>query len=190
MLCCMAAMFLTSCNTDDNGYTLTKEEIAACLNAVRGNYAGKLIYPSQNPNNSNDKTDSLDIQWSADIDTTVTVKQFPVSLLAKFVEDNALKTALESAEDKDIKCNIYFTRVSPVIFFANPTPLLVSLNYGGAAHQVQILFYMNSAYSFGSYDSSKKEFQLQLLLGNISVDKGQTNYLKDPTPFLLSGTKR
>ncbi|PTL33735.1 DUF4840 domain-containing protein [Prevotella sp. oral taxon 376] len=189
MLCCMAAMFLTSCNTDDNGYTLTKEEIAACLNAVKGNYTGKLIYPSQNPNNSNDKTDSLDIQWSADMDTTITVKQFPASLLAKFVEDNTLKTALESAENKELKCNLYFTRVSPVVFLANTAPIELSLNYGGAAHQVQVLFYINSAASVGIYDASKKELQIQLLIGNISVDKGQTNYLKNPTPLVFSGTK-
>lgn len=190
MLCCMAALSFTSCNTDDDGYTLTKEDIAACLNAVQGNYTGKLIYPSQNPKVPSDTTDSLDIQWSATADTTIVVNQFPVSLVAKFVEDKDLKAALETINNKELKSSIYFTNVSPVVFLANATPLVIPVRYGEADHQVQISFYVNNTYSYGVYNSSNKKSEIQLLLGGIFVDKGQTNYLKTPTPILFSGSKQ
>ena len=188
-LCCMAAMFFASCNTDENKYSLTKEEVATCLNAVKGNYTGKLIYPNQNPNNSNDKTDSLNIQWSANLDTTITVKQFPVSLLSNYVEDNTLKDALANAPSQDLKCGIYFTNVSPVVFLVNPTSISVSLNYGGKTHQVKARFYVNTLFSYGAYTSAKKEMQYQVLLHSIIVDEGHTNYLTKETPFLFTGTK-
>ena len=170
-LCCMAAMFFASCNTDENKYSLTKEEVATCLNAVK------------------DKTDSLNIQWSANLDTTITVRQFPVSLLSNYVEDSTLKNALASAPSQDLKCGIYFTNVSPVVFLVNPTSISVSLNYGGKTHQVKARFYVNTLFSYGAYTSAKKEMQYQVLLHSIIVDEGHTNYLTKETPFFFTGTK-
>ena len=46
-MCCLAAMSLTlaSCDTDNDGYkSLTKEEVKAAFNTVKGDYVGKLIY--------------------------------------------------------------------------------------------------------------------------------------------------
>lgn len=193
LFCCLAAMSFTSCdNGNDDVQSLTKEQIAQCFTTVKGTYTGKVIYGSINPNNKNDVTDTLNIQWAVNTDSTLVISKFPAKLLAQNINNADLKAALSAAADQDFTCYTGFTKTSPVTFLLNPVTLTYSLTYGGATHKVQVAFYINSYYSYGVYGStvnSQNMMQMQIMEGAIYVDGTQTSYLTGAVPFLFSGTK-
>lgn len=193
LFCCLAAMSFTSCdNGNDDVQPLTKEQIAQCFTAVKGTYTGKVIYSSINPNNPNDVTDTLNIQWAVNTDSTLVISKLPAKILAQNINNTDLKTALSAAADQDFTCYTGFTKTSPVTFLLNPVTASYSLTYGGATHKVQVAFYINSYYSYGVYGStvnSQNMMQMQIMEGAIYVDGTQTSYLTGAVPFLFSGTK-
>ena len=74
LLRCMSAFIFASCLNDDTPDTgLTDAQRQQCLNSIKGDYDGDLIFLSQNPTVTTDKTDTLDIAWKVSaIDTTLT----------------------------------------------------------------------------------------------------------------------
>lgn len=201
-LCCVAALAFTSCNDDDDWGKLSPEQTGQALTAMRGNYSGKLIY--QRPKDSSKQAmadystwvnDSIDSQWSVAADTTLTVPQFPVNIIANYVNGNdSLQAALAEATPADIVCGLDFYRLEPIIFNQNAKPLELNLNYGGSAHKVRIYFYTNngwsySYYSCGEYNQQTKRFIMQLALGGIFVDGKDVNYLRGTFGLVFEGTK-
>ena len=122
LACCVAAMGLTSCmnDNDDSGRELSKEELAYCLNTVKGTYQGDLIYIAKNVKDISDNTDTLKISWNITNDSTMTIKNFPTRLLAENISDDKLKAALAEAPNQDIDCIIGFINASPVQYLINP----------------------------------------------------------------------
>lgn len=190
--CCIAALSFTSCSNDDsnNSRSLSKEEIAQCLKAVKGDYTGHLIYAAKNENNPKDVTDTLDVEWSITNDSTLTVASFPVKLLAENVTDEELKKALTEADDQPLVCRIGFINTSPIQFLINPKTPAYDLNYGGSDHKVQVPFYINSYNSFGSFNATKNELQMQIIEAGVHVDGQQTTFLKTSVPFVFVSTKK
>ncbi len=188
LICCLATISLASCLGDDDdnsSRTLTKEEIAQCLMAVKGNYSGDMIYAARNEKNINDITDTLAVRWSITNDSTMTIANFPTASLAANVSDSTLRKALSAAPDQTITCRIGFIRTSPVQYLINPMTPSYTINYDGNDHNIQIAFYANSYNSFGSYDLTKKILQMQLIEAAIFVDGKQTTYLRTAVPFLF-----
>ncbi len=192
MFCCLAAMSITSCSDDDNNSSrsLTKEEKAQCLLAVKGNYSGNMIYAAKNEKDVKDVTDTLAVKWSITNDSIMTIANFPARLLAENVTDADLKKALAAADDQTITCRIGFIKTSPVQFLINPQSPSYNLNYGGKDHKVQIAFYVNSYSSFGSYNLTKKVLQMQIVEAAVFLDGKQTAYLKTGVPFVFVSTKK
>lgn len=190
MLGCLAAacVTFTSCDDDDDTHALTPEEIQTAFAAVRGNYGGSLIYRAINPKNQNDVTDTTAVSWSIQSDSVMTIHDFPVALLGHVVPDSTLRSAIATAAPQDIRCDIGFIRVTPATFLANPNTLTLNLNYGGAAHKVQIAFYVNSYYSYGQVHD--RSLDMQIVEAGIYVDGNQRPVNPQAAPFIFTGTKQ
>ena len=191
MACCVAAMGLTSCmnDNDDSGRELSKEELAYCLNTVKGTYQGDLIYIAKNVKDISDNTDTLKISWNIVNDSTMTIKNFPTRLLAENISDDKLKAALAEAPNQDIDCLIGFINASPVQYLINPKAPSYNINHDGADHKIQVAFYANSTGSFGSFNQTKKVLYMQIVEGAIYMDGKQTAYLTADTPFAFEAKK-
>lgn len=191
MACCVAAMGLTSCmnDSDDSGRELSKEELAYCLNTVKGTYQGDLIYIAKNVKDISDKTDTLKISWNIVNDSTMTIKNFPTRLLTDNISDEKLKAALAEAPNQDIECRIGFINSSPVQYLINPKAPSYNINHDGAEHKIQVAFYANSTNSFGSLNQTKKVLYMQIVEGAIYMDGKQTAYLTTANPFAFEAAK-
>ena len=191
MACCVAAMGLTSCmnDSDDSGRELSKEELAYCLNTVKGTYQGDLIYIAKNVKDISDKTDTLKISWNIVNDSTMTIKNFPTRLLTDNISDEILKAALAEAPNQDIECRIGFINSSPVQYLINPKAPSYNINHDGTEHKIQVAFYANSTNSFGSLNQTKKVLYMQIVEGAIYMDGKQTAYLTTANPFAFEAAK-
>lgn len=185
VVCIVACGVFTSClNNEDDG--ITAEEQQAAYEQVKGDYNGKVVYSKQNEDKSAYVNDTLDISWSISTDSTLLVKQFPSSLLAANISNEDIKTAMASCAPVDIKCYTGYYSLTPVIFLINPTSVTYNLTYGGSSHKVQVVFYVNSSYSYGVYRSSTGLLEMQLIEAGIYVDGTyQTTMLSKAVPFKL-----
>lgn len=182
---CLAVFSFSACNDDDDDNGLTPAEKQQCFSIVGGSYSGQMIYYNENKDNVNDVTDTISIAWNIRSDSTMTIYDFPVSLLAQHVSNDQLKEALENASPINIDCVIDFASVSPVAFFVSPITPSLTLTYGGQQHRVQVVFYVNNSYSFGQYAPSNKILQMQIIAAAIWVDGVQTTYLSNSTAYLF-----
>ena len=190
--CCIAgALTVVSCLSDNDDSSnqssgLTASEKALCFTAVKGDYTGKLYFYD-----SSRARDSVDISWSIPSDSMMTVPLFPSKALAECISNSALKEALEAAPDQPLDCRIGFVNMSPVEFLVNPYTLTYNLNYSGADHKVQVLFYGNTTYSYGTYDSTSHELGVQIIIGALYIDEKQSTYMTTDVPLIfISDSKR
>lgn len=189
LFCCLAALLFTSCNNDDDS-GLTPEQKVAAFGMVKGPHTGSMFYSAENPNDPKDLVDTLAINWTIRTDSTMTISQFRASVIAESVTDTDLKEALENAEPRDLDCKIDFFSLNPVAFYINPITPSYQLTYGGATHQVQIAFYVNSYVSQGNYQPSTQMMSMQIVAGGIFVDGKQTDVLKSGVPLVFMAEKK
>lgn len=191
LVCCVAALCFTSCLNDsvDSNRGLTPEEISKCEKEVKGAYQGHLIFEAKNEKDVKDVTDTLNIHWAIENDSTMAIYQFPTKLLAANVSNEELKAAIEAQPDQDIKCRIGFVNTSPIQFLINPNSPAYTVDFEGKEHKIQVAFYVNSTNSFGTHtyeDAVKKNTKIlymQIIEGAIFMDGKETSYLKQPKPF-------
>ena len=80
--------------------------------------------------------------------------------------------------------------MSPIEFLINPQTLTYNLNYSGSDHKVQVLFYVNNTYSYGTYNASSRELGMQLIIGALYIDEKQSTYMTTDVPLIfISDTK-
>lgn len=187
LLCCgFVAFGLTSClddSNDDNG--LTAEQIYSARQAIRGAHSGKLLYPNSS-NSTAVKTDTLDASWSITTDSLMTIGNFPVSSLANFVSNNNMAEALKTAPNQTLSCYYGIINVNPITWLINPMTLKLMLNYSGSAHEVQVVFYANNTYSWGSYNPSltSRKMQMQIVVAGVYADGMQSNLMSNSIPYV------
>lgn len=191
--CCVAAMSLTSCIGDDSSdyKPLTKNDIAMCLNAVRGTHQGKCIYLAPTAKDINN-TDTVDISWTITTDSTMTIHDFPVKLLAQNIDSisgKEVRNALLNAGESDIECYIGFTALSPIQWLINPKSPEINITTSDGNHKIQIAFWGNHSYSSGAYSTTTKEMSMEIIEGLIFMDGKTTSYLTKDTPFLFRKNK-
>lgn len=184
LMCCMSALLVTSCLNDDDDSGLTPEQQGICLNAIKGSYTGKLIYPSENQTNSKDQTDTLDMTCVVNpIDTTVVLYNFPAQLVAKWIKDGEVKDALMDATVQNVRSKMYFYTNSPYIgFMMYPMPVEYNVFYDGKSHKVTAYFY-SGQYSYGIHSAAQKQMQLQYILGAIVLDDDTQNNLMNTSAY-------
>lgn len=205
----VAAFAFTSCNTGDdnnsNYQPLTKSEKDVCYLKTHGSRMSKLTYVSdENVTEKDGKKeyyDTLDV--ATDIngngkDTVMTVRNFPVKILARYIPENAdtkdLKEALKKYElPVNFKSIVYYYSVTPVIqFMLFPDAISVNLEYGGATHKVKFYCYSsgNSRYTFGQVTQTTSKVEAYLVVYGYEVDPKDE---KKPNPtafnFNMAGTQ-
>lgn len=204
----VAAFAFTSCNTgdDNNSYyqPLTQAEKQTCYFKTAGNRMSKLAYMSdENVTEKDGKKeyyDTLDVAteiYGNGKDTVMTVRNFPVKILARYIPENAdtkdLKEALKKYElPVNFKSIVYYYLVTPVIqFMLFPDAISVNLEYGGATHKVKFYCYSsgNSRYTFGQVTTTNK-VEAYLVAYGYEVDPKDE---KNPNPkafnFNMAGTQ-
>lgn len=205
----VAAFAFTSCNTGDdnnsNYQPLTKSEKDVCYHKTSGSRMSKLTYLSdENVTEKDGKKeyyDTLDVAteiYGNGKDTVMTVRNFPVKILARYIPENAdtkdLKEALKKYElPVNFKSIVYYYSVTPVIqFMLFPDAISVNLEYGGATHKVKFYCYSsgNSRYTFGQVTQDKGKVEAYLVVYGYEVDPKDE---KKPNPtafnFNMAGTQ-
>lgn len=200
----VAAFAFTSCNTgDDNNYTkpLTKSEKDVCYLKTAGVHYGKLAYMSDEHvteiKGTKEYIDTLDV--TTDIsgngkDTVMTVRNFPVKILARYIPEleNAdtkeLKEALKKCEMQvSFKSVVTYYKVTPVLqFLLYPETMTVNLEYGGTTHKVNFYCLANTyyyIYNTGRVDSKTSKLETYFALYGYEVDPKDE---KNPKPTVFS----
>lgn len=200
----VAAFAFTSCNTgDDNNYTkpLTKAEKDVCYLKTAGVHYGKLAYMSDEHvteiKGTKEYIDTLDV--TTDIsgngkDTVMTVRNFPVKILARYIPEleNAdtkeLKEALKKCEMQvSFKSVVTYYKVTPVLqFLLYPETMTVNLEYGGTTHKVNFYCLANTyyyIYNTGLVDSKTSKLETYFALYGYEVDPKDE---KNPKPTVFS----
>jgi len=194
-LCCMVvAVAFSSClfddDDDDSNKSLTPTQVSQCFAIVGGDYQGKLLcYVSESAKMA-EAIDSLDITWSIPSDTILVIHQFPAKSLANSITYAPLREALVEQPDQTLKCYIGFVSTSPIEFLINPWTLTYNVTYDGEEHKVQALFYVYSAYSFGSYDATTQELTMKIVEGALYIDGKQSSYLPSDIPIVFKSGKK
>lgn len=204
----VAAFAFTSCNTgdDNNSYyqPLTQAEKQTCYFKTAGSRMSKLAYMSDEHVTEKDGKkeyyDTLNVATSIygdGKDTVMTVNNFPVKILARYIPENAetkdLKEALKKYEmPVSFQSVVYYYSVTPVIqFMLFPDAITVNLEYGGATHKVKFYCYSsgNSRYTFGQVTTTNK-VEAYLVVYGYEVDPKDE---KNPNPkafnFNMAGTQ-
>ena len=191
--CCAAALVFNACTENDSPKSLTKEEVKAAFETVKGTYKGSVIFPATNPKNAKDVTDTLDVNWTIATDSVMTIDNLPAQALVPAISDEALGKALAQQQAQSMKCYIGFYSVSPACFLINPKGLTYKFAYGTEKkeHDVVVAFYGNNSGSLGAYNATNKTLQMQIVAGGVYIDgKLQPRLIKKATPLLFKATKK
>ncbi len=183
---------MTSClddDDDDEDGTITEEQLYAVYQEIRGTYTGTIsYYELESDNTLSSDTVTQDIQWTISSESTLTIKDFPSELLAQYITSETIAAAVAEQEPQDLTCNWSVYSISPIQLLVNPYTLSYTVTYEGVTYEVQIPFYVNSYYSFATYDSDDKEMTMQIVAGALYVDGVQnSNFVSSGAPFVLAG---
>ena len=194
-VCCMVAVAaFSSClfsdDDDDTDKSLTPTQVAQCFATIGGDYQGKLIYYAAGSAKVAEAIDTLDISWSIASDSTLVIHQFPAEAVANGITYAPLREALAEQPGKTLNCYIGFVSASPIEFLINPWTLTYNVVYEGEEHKVQVLFYVYSAYSFGTYDATTKELMMKIVEGGLYIDGKQSAYLSSDIPIVFKSEKK
>ena len=188
----MMVLGMTSCNDSNYSRTLSPQEIQTAYLTVRGYHTGKMYFlkeaanGDQNSESQKAETDSVDISWTIDTDSTMTIHDFPTTAFAEFVADDEMKEALLQQPVQDIKCQTYYYNLSPICFYVGVTAPTYNITYGGKEHKVQLAFYTGTNF-YGAFDNATKYMELSIMAGGLYVDgELQASATKTTNiPFLL-----
>lgn len=177
---CMAALSLTSClKNDDDNQGLSPTQISQCFNAVRGEYTGKLIYPSNSTKYGN--ADTVDVSWSIGADTMLVLRSFPAKAIGEQVYDVDLKNALlESDFTSELKSYIGFYKYdAEVLFLIGPQKMDFPVFYKGMTRTLSVYFWAND-YSFGYKDLKTGDMEARIILASAYIDNDESkNYVNN-----------
>lgn len=197
----VAAFAFTSCNTgdDNNSYyqPLTQAEKQTCYLKTSGSRMSKLAYVSDEHVTEKDgKKEYIDtLGVVTDIsgngkDTVMTVHNFPVKILARYIPETAetkdLKDALKKYEmPVNFKSVVTYYTLTPVLqFLLSPETMTVNLEYGGTTHKVNFYCYANAYYIYntGLVDNKTNKLEAYFALYGYEVDPKDEKNPK-PTTF-------
>lgn len=197
----VAAFAFTSCNTGDDNNShyqpLTQAEKQTCYLKTSGSRMSKLAYVSDEHVTEKDgKKEYIDtLGVVTDIsgngkDTVMTVHNFPVKILARYIPETAetkdLKEALKTYEmPVNFKSVVTYYTLTPVLqFLLSPETMTVNLEYGGTTHKVNFYCYANAYYIYntGLVDNKTNKLEAYFALYGYEVDPKDEKNPK-PTTF-------
>ncbi len=193
ILCGIMLLSLTSCMDDGDDYKApTKEEIEVGYLKIMGTHEGEITYQKKiEGTTSMTETATRKIEWSVNSKSELVIKEFPSDLLAMHITEKPLAEALAKMPAKDLKCNMGWYSVEPIVFLLNPVTPEYNVVTNDRVQKIQLAFYINTPYSFGQYDEGKKEMSLQIIMGGVYVDgKLQGSLLAKDIPFIIKTKKQ
>jgi hypothetical protein len=176
----------TSCvsNDDSSNSGLTDEEIGECINTVSGTYYGKVYY--RDPNSIENVTDSAEIYVEIGTDTTLTLIDFPPSVLASGIQSSTIREAFDDVASVDISGHMYYYSMTPISFFSVPS-VRYEVSYGDETHVADFVIGRNYDF-YGSYGSNDGGI-INIIMGGIEcyIDNNESeNMSENGNYFLLS----
>lgn len=197
----IAALTFTSClNSDDDDnssqyHAYTAAEKAVVMNAFAGNYTGRIKYYKDINATS---IDSTAITFTAYADSNFVMPNFPVSILANYLNSTDDKTVLTSVSGISFNATSHLPTYIYTTYFENSYyeySLIPnnSLSFTSNGKSVIITFadYLASSTTSGQYfypmcSYYQKQIGGYILIENISIDGVKTAVNK---PLVFSGTK-
>lgn len=184
---CLMAFALTSCNTggDDGPTVPTKEQAYSMMAQFNGTHQCGILFPEDKSNNITKDSITTSIRINAK-DSTYTISNFPVSLIAKYVKDDALAKAIQALPNQTLSGHLLAHMNSTVEkpLFGTVTE---NLNFQNDGKNYSLAFYagyyLQCAWAGKGQDKQKKNcFLLNLTPGAIFNGNTQvSNALKTKT---------
>lgn len=190
------AISFTSCNTDSTDYSIDYQTQKQYQSTMANMYSGKMrVYYADAQKQQYVKYDSVQTRWTVRTDSTLTVSDFPVSVLDSCINLNtpyagsnnqevqklrSLKEAIGKLDTKlDLKCYYYvpttsFVTSSAISFFVNPIFFKQTLEYDGGKHDVYFVFLTNNF--GGNYNYTTRTFEFNMYLNSITFDKAPVDF--------------
>ena len=190
------AISFTSCNTDSTDYSIDYQTQKQYQSTMANMYSGKMrVYYADAQKQQYVKYDSVQTRWTVRTDSTLTVSDFPVSVLDSCINLNtpyagsnnqevqklrSLKEAIGKLDTKlDLKCYYYvpttsFVTSSAISFFVNPIYFKQTLEYDGGKHDVYFVFLTNNF--GGNYNYTTRTFEFNMYLNSITFDKAPVDF--------------
>lgn len=185
LLCCVGAMSVTSCLSDDDGGGLSDEVRAQYYNAINGFYYGgatmseNRIYFYNDTIEKENKIDSIArniaITFAAR-DSSFMISGVPGRVLAKEIKDEKykeLKEAIENQPAQTIRGKFWIQDASGnnALLYYYPTSLTFKgLKYGGAEHDITIAFLPVAA---GNWWSANTQRSAQIPIFVAAIFEGE-----------------
>ena len=187
---------VSSLATEDQALVV-KENKQACYLKTTGSRMSKLAYMSDDhitvKDGKKEYIDTLDVATSIygdGKDTVMTVHNFPVKILARYIPETAetkdLKEALKKSEmPVNFKSVVRYYTLTPVLqFLLSPETMTVNLEYGGTTYKVNFYCYANAYYIYntGLVDNKTNKLEAYFALYGYEVDPKDEKNPK-PTTF-------
>ena len=146
----LAATVLASCSNDPVYHGLTQQEKENYALGIEGEYPGRytIVYTDKQAAGNDTKllretVDSVSFSVSDLTMHTIIFNNFPLSLLARVVDDPELGQALSSVPNMGLTGSYKFKRATEngmVDWSFDMSPVALSLTYGGLQHNIVVHF--------------------------------------------------
>lgn len=194
-MACMAvaSMSLSSClngnssNNEEDWFGTPAERYQTFL-TMRGNYAGKLYFPKGVDGDGKFENDSVNVYWSMLTDSTLVLHTLSPRVLTTFVNDAALKTAINTSAQMTLNCKVLYTKPQYKMFFAAPKTTEQPILLSGASHKVKFFAQQFTNFSYGKRLDSNN-VMMQLVFTAIQLDGSSDNKTDREFPIVLKGQR-
>lgn len=190
--CMLITLGLTAClndDNDDNGPSL--QEMKKAMSKMQGTYSGYMLY-SESLVGIPDTVKN--ISWT--VDSVITIKDFPVSILAKSftsIVDSTLLADVKKLPAEDLTCLVGFYSIVDEGYTMNVIPRALKFT-AATSKQVYdcIVYFMNGdEYSLGNFNTASSEMVLYMNTYGLQMgDEEQSDALFKKTYFKLVSTSK
>lgn len=161
-----AAMSFTSCNSDsDNGIQLpTKQEAYNMMLKVGGPHQCGILFPADKNNNIQQK-DSVETNITINpSDSTYSISNFPVKLLAKYVKNEKYSKLISEVPNQTLSGKLYSMDATTPFFYTATNDITFKDDQN---NNYTLKFYALNVYASAGIEKTKQYFVLYLTPGAI-----------------------
>ena len=147
----LTAVVLAACSSDPVFHGLTQQEKESYAQSIKGEYPGRyaIFYYTDAQEMRRENVDDVTFSVSDLTAHTIIFNNFPLSLLARVVDDPELGQALSTLPNMGLTGSYEFKHESENGFVGwsfNMNPVALSLTYGGQQHNIVVHFHKSYDY--------------------------------------------
>lgn len=187
-----AALVVTSCLSESDGSSgPTQQEMATAMKTMAGTYTGYMLY---SPSLVTTPDTVKNISWT--IDSVITIKDFPQSIMAKSfssIVDSTLLADVKALPATDLVCQVGFYSIVDEGYTLNVIPhaLTFVASTSKQTYDCSIYFLNGDQYSMGLYKISTSDCVLMMNTYGFKMDdEFQGTSLFNQTYFKLVSTSK